>query len=74
MLKGIEMAKKKKERRLGQSITSVTKIIVYPQKDYNGRPRRTIVVECEDGYGWEFQLSGFKKNIPVVIRKNFRGL
>ena len=63
----------KKERRLGQSISDATKIIVFPQEDHNGRPCRTIIIECDDGMDREFQLSGFK-NIPVVIRKNFRGL
>lgn len=68
------MAKKRRKERLGQSVTFVSKIIVFPLEDHNGRPCRNILLKCSDGQmDREFQLSGFGKDIPVEIRKNFRG-
>ena len=63
------MAKKPRKQRLGQSVTDVTKVVIYPSSMHYGRPSRTIIVRRSDGMDYEFQLSGFKKDIPVCIRK-----
>lgn len=61
---------KKREQRLGQSVTFVTKVIIEPIYFHNGRPCIDIIVKREKGHmDYEFQLSGFKKNIPIIVKK-----
>ena len=60
---------KKRKKTYGQSVDFVTKIVISKQIDHYGRPCRTIIIKRDSELDFELQLSGFKKNIPVVIKK-----
>ena len=60
---------KKQKKTYGQSVTFVTKVVIGKQIDHYGKPCRTIIIKRDADLDFELQLSGFKKNIPVVIKK-----
>ncbi len=61
--------KQKKKKTYGQSVDFVTKIVVSKQIDHYGQPCRTIIIKRDSESDFELQLSGFKKNIPIIVRK-----
>lgn len=59
---------KKRKKTYKQSVTFVTKVTIKQQTDHYGRPCRTIIVKRDSELDFELQLSGFEKNIPVIIK------